>query len=101
MHYYVVKQVQSKTRNKINFKFHFIIYRDLNAIVFSKRFHTINMKMKFNTVQNVCCRILQYIVFAMRNESTIVNSKKIQILYYVNFYISIHDQTELTATWNV
>ena len=26
--------------------------------------------------------VVYYIVFAMRNESTIVNSKKIQILYY-------------------
>ena len=33
--YYVFKQVQSKTRNTINCKFHFIIYRDLNVTVFS------------------------------------------------------------------
>ena len=41
--------------------------------------------MKFNTEQNVlvCCHIL-YIVYvlAMRDESTMVNRKKIQILYY-------------------
>ena len=36
--YYVIKHVQSKTRNKINFNFHFIIYRDLNVKVFSKCF---------------------------------------------------------------
>ena len=33
--------------------------------------------MKFNTEQSV-----HYIVFAMKNESTMVNSKKIQMLYY-------------------
>ena len=32
------------------------------------------------TVQNVCCRV-NYTVFAMRNQSTMVNSKNIQILY--------------------
>ena len=31
--YYVFKQVQSKTRNEINVKFHFIIYRDLNGVL--------------------------------------------------------------------
>ena len=36
--HYVFKQVQSKSRDKMNFKFHFIIYRDLNVTVFSKRF---------------------------------------------------------------
>ena len=38
MPYYKFKQVQPKTRNKILFKIHFIIYRDLNITVFSKRF---------------------------------------------------------------
>ena len=33
------------------------------------------------TVQNVYI-VVYYIVFTMRNKSTMVNSKKIQILYY-------------------
>ena len=40
--YYEFKQVQSNTKNQINFKFHSIVYRNLNATVFSKRFPTIN-----------------------------------------------------------
>ena len=36
--YYKFKQVQPKTKNKIIFKFHLIIYRDLNVTMFSKRF---------------------------------------------------------------
>ena len=72
-------QVQSKSRLKINFKFHFFIYRDLNVTVFSKRFPTINIWMKFNTVQNVRCRmyvVAYYVMFATRNESTMVKAKK-------------------------
>ena len=41
--YFILEQVQSKTRNKIDFKFRYIIYRDLNVTVFSKRFPTINI----------------------------------------------------------
>ena len=73
--YYKFKQVQPKTRSKIIFKFHFIIYRDLNVTVFSKRFpaiiyiyidevqHDVHIdssiwRRKITLVQNVCCRVL-------------------------------------------
>ena len=36
--YYVFIQVQSKTINKIDFKFHFIIYGNLNVTVYCERF---------------------------------------------------------------
>ena len=39
------------------------------------------MKKKDNS-RAECMFVVYYIVFAMENESTIVNSKKIQILYY-------------------
>ena len=53
-----IQKIQSN-KNKIFFlKFHFKIYRDLNATVFNKRFPAINILMKFKTEQNVCCRVL-------------------------------------------
>ena len=44
-----LKQFNQKKRNIINFKFHFIIYHDLNATVFSERFPTIKY---FDEVQH-------------------------------------------------
>ena len=41
MPYYKFKQVQPETGTKIIFKFLFIVYRDLNVIVLSKRFPAI------------------------------------------------------------
>ena len=50
-------KISTKKEKYNNFKFYFIIYRDLIGIVFSKRFPTINIQVKFNTEQNVCCRV--------------------------------------------
>ena len=74
----------------ISFKFHFIIYRDLNVTVFSKRFPKINILMKFGTEQNVCCLVLHCVRdekmnlrWSMANYSDIVSL----------FYIGMHDPT--------
>ena len=64
--YYVPNTVQIKYWNEINFNFHFIVSRDFNVTVFSKHFPTINILMKFNTEQKLCCLVLH------RNKSTII-----------------------------
>ena len=53
-----------KTRNKINLKFHFIIYRDSNVTVLSKRFPTINTYI--DNVQHVAKCMLSRITSCSR-----------------------------------
>ena len=72
----------------INFTFYFINYHDMNVTLFSKRFPTIEILMKFNTEQKVCCRELHRV----HNEKCIYNGqyqKDSDIVYL--FYIEIHD----------
>ena len=57
-----------------------MIYRDLNTTaVFSKRFRTIDIKMKFNTMQNVCCRVLH----CVRDEKWIYHDQLQKIRYCI------------------
>ena len=57
----------------------FIIYHDLNVTVFSKRFSTINIWIKFNTEHNICCRVLH----CVRDEKWIYNDQFLNDSYIV------------------
>ena len=41
------------------------------------------------SVQNVCCQVL--LLYAIRNESTVVCSNNVQIIIVFLFYIAMHD----------
>ena len=98
-------KVQPKTRSKIIFKFHFIIYRDLNVTVFSKRFpaiiyidevqHDVHIdssiwRRKITLVQNVCCRVLHCVC----DRKWIYNcQQQIDPDIVLLFIIAMHDPT--------
>ena len=64
---------------------------------------TINIKMEFNTVQNVCCRVLH----CVRDEKWIYNGQSqknshIVLLFYIaNANAWSNYLSDLTATWYV
>ena len=65
----------------MNFKFHFIMYRDLNATVFVVQAF-LQYRFWYSSTRSRMYVVAYYLLFAMRNVSIIVKSKRIQIWFY-------------------
>ena len=75
--YYVSKKSSMRNKNIIDLKIQFIIYRNLNVTVFFKKL-SYNKYVEWSSTRSRMYVVTYDIVFAMRNESTMVNRKKIR-----------------------